>query len=229
MVEERVQKIIANSGYCSRRKAEELIQDGKVMVNNKKITIGDKADADKDNISISGQEIKKEKKVYYMLNKPKDYITTTDDLYDRKKVTDLIPSKQRIYPVGRLDRDAQGILILTNDGDFANKVMHPSNNVSKTYVVLLDRPFKKEDVIKLKKGIRIDKTFVKSKVRILEENKVEITVHVGVHKVVKRLFKSLDYYVKKLKRTKIGDLKLDIPIKSYRELTKEDFKKILGE
>ena len=205
-----------------------MIQNNEVTVNNKPITIGDKAEPN-DVIKINGKEIKKEKKLYFMLNKPKDYITTTDDLYNRKKVTDLIPTKERIYPVGRLDRDAQGILILTNDGDFANKIMHPSNNVSKTYEVILDKKIDSKDILQLKKGIKIDKTFVKSKARILEDNKVEITVHVGVHKVVKRLFKILGYYVKKLKRTKIGKLRVDVPIGSFRELDEKDFKQILGE
>ncbi|MGE0793655.1 MAG: pseudouridine synthase [Candidatus Woesearchaeota archaeon] len=223
MVEERVQKIIAESGLCSRRKAETLIEEGVVKVNNKTITIGDKADKTKDIITINNKPIKIEKKVYYMLNKPKEYITTSDDLFDRKIVTELVPEKPRVFAIGRLDRDATGLLLLTNDGDFANKIMHPRYEINKTYVVTLkNKPFNKDDLIYFKQGIKIDKTFVKSKVKIIDEYTLEVTLHVGIHKVVKRLFKELGYYVKDLQRSKIGNLKLDIPIRSYRELTEKD-------
>lgn len=221
---ERVQKIIAQSGLCSRRKAEELIKEGKVKVNNKLITIGDQADAQKDTITVNNKPLEKEKPVYYMLNKPRDYITTSSDLFNRKKVLDLLPKSPRVFSVGRLDRYATGLLLLTNDGEFANKVMHPRYETSKTYLVTLDKPLSKKDEVILQKGIKIDKTVVKSQVVILEPKIVAVTVHVGLHKVVKRLFKELGYFVKQLHRTHIGNLAIDIEEGQYRLLTQQEIK-----
>lgn len=222
MVLERVQKIIAQSGICSRRKAETLIEEGKVSVNGKTAAIGDKADSKKDLIAVNGKPITTEKKAYYMLNKPQGYITTSDDRYGRKKVLDLVPNHPRVFAVGRLDKDSEGILILTNDGAFANRIIHPRYEIIKTYEVVLDKPFNKEDIQKFKNGIKIDRHIVKSNVRIISEKKVEIALHVGLNKVVKRLFKKMNYYVEKLTRKQIGNLKIDIPAGHYRELTEKD-------
>ncbi len=218
----RVQKIIAESGLCSRRKAETLIEEGKVTVNGVTITIGDKADAKTDDIRVEGQRIKVEEKVYYMLHKPKDYLCTSDDLYKRKTIHQLLPKKKRIYSVGRLDRDATGLLLVTNDGDFANNITHPSREVNKTYVAILDNPFKPNDAKKLEEGIRIDKQLVKGKIILLDKKTIAITIHSGLNKVVKRICKFLGYYVRTLHRTHIGSLALDIPAGEFRELTKED-------
>ncbi|MDD3175120.1 MAG: pseudouridine synthase [Candidatus Nanoarchaeia archaeon] len=229
-MEERVQKIIAESGLCSRRKAEALIEQGRVFVNDKQISLGDKADGEKDIIKVNNKQIKKEKKVYYMLNKPKNYITTSDDLYERKKVTDLVPDQPRVFAVGRLDRDSTGILLLTNDGEFANKVMHPRYEIKKTYVATLKTKFNKEDLKKFKDGIYIEGQSIKSDAKIINDNTLEITLHVGLHKIVKRLLKEIGYYVDSLQRTKINNLELDVPLGTYRPLTKADmdliFKKI---
>ncbi|MCF7799265.1 pseudouridine synthase [Candidatus Woesearchaeota archaeon] len=224
-MDERVQKLIAQSGLCSRRKAEELIEQGKVKVNGKTITLGDKAKAS-DTILVNNEPIQKEKTVYYMLNKPKRYITTSDDMFNRKKVLDLLPKKPRVFAVGRLDRDATGLLLLTNDGDFANKVMHPSNGVGKTYIAVLDAPFRKEDAQKAKKGMLIDRSMVRATIIQLDKYTVAVTVHVGVHKVVKRLCKSLGYMVKHLHRTHIGSLAVDVNDGEWRHLTKEDMQKV---
>lgn len=223
---ERVQKIIAESGLCSRRKAEDLIKAGKVSVNGKIVDIGASADASKDTITVDGRIIEKEPKVYYLFNKSKGYITTNSDVYDRKKVADLLPKKPRIFPVGRLDRYATGILIMTNDGEFANSIMHPKFEVKKTYIVILDQPFQKKHIDVIRKGIEIDKHLVKADVIVLDKKIVAITLHVGINKVVKRLFKKLGYYVKKLHRTHIGNLAVDVPEKEFRILSKEDKKKI---
>jgi len=224
-MKERVQKLISRAGICSRRKAELLIAEGKVFVNGKKISLGDKADTN-DNIVVDGKKLVLEKQVYYMLNKPKRYITTSDDLFNRKKVLDLLPKKPRVYSIGRLDRDTTGILLFTNDGSFAQKVSHPSNEVSKTYIVILDKPFDENLKQKLEEGIVLDKKLVKSKVILLDKKTIAITLHVGIHKVVKRLMKSLGYYVEQLHRTHIGNLALDIDKGSFRELTEDDLKKI---
>lgn len=223
--EERVQKIIAQSGECSRRKAEELIKEGKVKVNGVVISLGDKA-SEADTVLVNEKPIQKEEKIYYMLNKPKQYITTSDDLFNRKKVLDLVPKKPRVFAVGRLDRDATGLLLLTNDGDFANKIMHPRNQVSKTYIAVLDRTFDKKDITRAKKGVVIEKRKVKVDIVHLEPKIIAITLHVGIHKIVKRVCKALGYMVKQLHRTHIGNLPVDVVQGEYRLLTESDKKKV---
>lgn len=226
---DRVQKIIAESGLCSRRKAEELIEDGRVQVNGVTITIGDKADKNVDKIFVNGQQIVSEDKVYYMLNKPKNYLCTSSDVYKRKTILELLPKKQRVYSVGRLDRDATGLLLVTNDGDFANKVTHPSNEVKKTYIAVLDNPFNMKDANKLEEGIRIDRQLVVGKITPLDKQTIAITVHNGMNKVVKRICKEMGYYVRQLHRTHIGNLALDVMDGDYRVLTQEDMKLIFEE
>lgn len=221
---ERVQKIIAESGLCSRRKAEELIEEGKVTVNGVKITLGDKADREQDDIRVQGKQVKIEDKVYYMLHKPKNYISTSRDMYGRKTVLELVPKNKRVFGVGRLDRDATGLLLLTNDGEFANKITHPRYEVNKTYIAILDKPFHPKDVKKLQDGIRIDKQLVKGDIIVLDKSTIAITIHSGMNKVVKRICKAMGYYVRQLHRTHIGGLALDVPIGEFRELTEEERK-----
>ncbi|MCA9477621.1 MAG: rRNA pseudouridine synthase [Nanoarchaeota archaeon] len=221
---DRVQKIIAESGLCSRRKAEELIEAGKVKVNGVVIGLGDKADRDVDDIKVDGKKIAVEDKVYYLLHKPKNYLCTSRDMYDRKTVLELVPKGKRVFSVGRLDRDATGLLLLTNDGDFGNKVMHPSHEVKKTYIAVLDLPFKPSDAKKLEEGIKIDRQVVKGKIIILDKKTIAITVHSGMNKVIKRICKALGYYVRQLHRTHIGSLAVDVPVGEFRELSPEELK-----
>ena len=227
MVLERVQKIIAESGSCSRRDAEELISEGRVTVNGVKISLGDKADSKVDTILVDDSEIYIPDKEYYMLHKPKDYISTVNDTDSRNKVVDLVNTPTRIFPVGRLDRDATGLILLTNDGEFSNEVAHPKSQVQKTYIAILKDRFDPKDAKKLLSGVKIDYRIVKAdQVVVLDRDTVAISLHVGLHKVVKRIFKQLGYYVKHLHRTHIGSLPLDIPVGEYRELTSKD-KKLL--
>lgn len=223
---ERVQKIIASSGLCSRRKAEEFIEKGQVSVNGRVITLGDKANAQIDKIEVNGRRIEPDKKVYYMLHKPKRYITTSSDMYGRKKVTDLVPSSPRVFSVGRLDRDSTGFLILTNDGEFANLITHPSNKVEKTYIAMLDKPFEKKHKEILERGVVLEKHRIIPKVVVLDKTTVAVTLHVGIHKVVKRMLKEVGFYVRQLHRTHIGALALDIESGTFRELSKEDMNKL---
>lgn len=229
---QRVQKILAHAGIASRRKCEELIKEGKVSVNNKLITIGDKADPDKDIIKVNSERIKPERKRYIILNKPKGYVTTAYDPRGRKTVIDLVDVKERIFPVGRLDLFSEGLLILTNDGDFANKVMHPRYEKTKTYNAMLDRPLTNDDLIRLNKGIVIEKRKVVPDNLFLnnkDKKNAVISIHEGRHKIVKRLFKELGYYITALKRTRIGSITLkDLASGEWRELEKKEIESIVG-
>lgn len=231
---ERLQKVIAESGYASRRKAEELITAGKVYVNGNKVTeMGFKVSGN-DLIDINGKPLKKEDKEYYLLNKPRGVVTTTSDDKNRKTVTDLIETPKRIYPIGRLDYDTTGVLLLTNDGELTNILNHPSSEVSKIYVAKIDgivEPFK---VKKLEQGVIIDgvKTS-KAKIRIKKLDKknnasyIEITIHEGKNHQVKKMFEAIGYKVTKLKREKYAFLDVkSLKSGEYRKLTTKEVKSL---
>lgn len=224
---ERVQKIIAESGFCSRRAAEEFIINKKVTVNGKLITIGDKADKQKDLIMVGKKKITIQEHVYIMLNKPSDYLCTRDDPYDRRTVMSLVRDIPRnIYPVGRLDRYARGLILLTSDGDFSQKVLHPKHKITKTYQVSLDRTLTKEHAQRIRAGLIIESRKVKAKLTILKPKLVNITIAEGRNKIVKKIFNKLEYYVKDLKRVAIGSLKLTIKEGTYKKLTQKEMEKI---
>ena len=227
---ERLQKVIANSGIASRRKAEELIKDGKVKVNGNVITeLGTKV-TDKDKIEVDNKPIVKEEKVYFLLNKPRGVITSTKDEHERKIVVDLIDTDKRIYPVGRLDYDTTGAIILTNDGEFANILMHPSNKIDKVYLAKIDGIITGEAINTLKDGIILDGVkVVPSRVKLKKVNPenntsmVEVTIHEGKNHEVKRLFESVGFRVDKLTRKSVGifDI-LELPSGKYRPLTHKE-------
>ena len=237
---ERLQKVIANRGYCSRRKAEELIQKGLVMVNGELIKeLGFKVSAD-DEIEVEGVLLEKPELVYYVLNKPRGYISTVDDEFNRKSVIELIEPQtvnERIFPVGRLDKDTTGLLLLTNDGAFMNTMSHPKFKIPKTYQARIKGVISKEDLRKLLDGVFIEHGV---KVRadhyeILERNKAEqtsvinLTIHDGKNHQVKRMFSVIGYPVKKLKRIAYGTLELgNMPIGSYRRLKKGELTDLLA-
>lgn len=217
---ERVQKLLANAGIASRRKCEDLISAGKVKVNGKLVTLGDKATLD-DKITVDGKLVKFEKKVYLMLNKPKGFISTVSEKHGMKTIMDLVKSKERVYPVGRLDKNTTGLLIFTNDGDFANHIMHPKFELEKTYVATLDKEF--VDANKLEKGIIIDDRKVKVKIIRFDGNIISIKIHEGRKHIVRRIFEKLGYKVEELSRTSIGNLKLGrLPLGSSREIASND-------
>lgn len=225
-MDERVQKIIAASGYCSRRKAEELIARGKVRVNGKIINLGDKADLATDEIYVNTTLIEKTKPVYIMLNKPKHYEATLSTDVD-KSVLDLIPINDRIFPVGRLDKNTTGLLLLTNDGEFSNKITHPRYEKEKTYFVKLDKKINDEDIAKIEQGIFLQDGKIKAKVKIYHRDQLEVTIHEGKKWIIKRLFFKLGYYVKELSRTKIGNLRLDVKIGKWRFLTNKEVQELM--
>ena len=229
---ERLQKVIANSGITSRRKAEELIIQGKVTVNGKTITeLGTKVKPT-DKIEVNGDLIKKEDHVYFLLNKPREVLSTTKDDKGRKTVVDLIDTDKKIFPVGRLDYDTTGAIILTNDGEFSNILTKPNNEIQKVYIAKLDSILKKEDLIKLKKGIRLDSKLIKpDRVKVKKANSknntcvVEIIIHEGLNHEVKRLFNKIGYNVLKLKRESISIFNIiNLPSGKYRPLTIKEVK-----
>lgn len=225
---ERLQKVIANLGYCSRRKAEELISTGKVSVNGTIVTeLGTKVKKG-DTILVEGNILDNNKNYeYYILNKPRGVVTTTNDEHGRKTVVDLIDTSTRIYPVGRLDYDTTGLLLLTNDGELANKLMHPSSNIEKTYVAKIEGLISPISVKKLKSGVVIDGYKTRpAKVKVKKYNKstnksiVEITISEGKNHQVKKMFEAVGHHVEKLKREKyaIFDIK-SLKVGEYRKLT----------
>lgn len=234
---ERLQKVIALSGYCSRRKAEELISKGKVMVNG--ITVyeqGIKVDGN-DTITVDGNTINREDKEYILLYKPRGVVTTTKDDKNRKTVLDLINTNKRLYPVGRLDYDTSGVLLLTNDGTLANMLMHPKNHVDKLYIAKIEGIITNSIAQKIARGVVIDgKKTSRAKVKVKRINKkdntsiVEIVIHEGRNHQVKKMFEAYGFKVIKLKREMYSFLDLTgLKSGEYRNLSIKEVKCLYNE
>lgn len=228
----RLQKAIADLGYCSRRKAEEFIVSGKVYVNGKQVTeLGTKVSTS-DTIRVNNELLTRQEKEYYMLNKPREVVTTTKDDKGRKTVLDYIDTDKRIYPVGRLDYDTTGLILLTNDGEFANMMMKPNSKIEKTYIAKINGIMPKEDLISLKKGVIIDKrkcipdrVKVKSIDKVNNNSIIEITIHEGKNHEIKKIFEHFHLDVLKLKRVKYGSLVLgNLASGKYKKLTSKEVK-----
>ncbi|MBR1377430.1 MAG: rRNA pseudouridine synthase [Bacilli bacterium] len=233
---ERLQKVIASSGYTSRRKAEELIKDGRVKVNGKVVTEMGVQVNNTDTIEVNGTILNKELKEYILLYKPRGVVTTTSDEKDRKTVIDLINTNKRIYPVGRLDYDTTGVLLLTNDGELTNLLIHPSNNIEKVYVAKIEGILSKDDISKLSKGVIVDgRKTAKALVKVEKVDKknnisyIKLIIHEGRNHQVKKMFESLGYSVLKLKRESFAFLTLDgLKSGEYRYLTTHEVKMLYG-
>ncbi|MFD2906408.1 pseudouridine synthase [Sphingobacterium anhuiense] len=226
----RLNRYIANSGVCSRRKADELIAAGVVSVNGEAVTeLGAKVDPAKDDVKYNGERLKREKMVYVLLNKPKDYITTTEDPQERHTVMELVSkaTKERIYPVGRLDRNTTGLLLMTNDGNLAEKLSHPRNNISKIYNVELNKSLTQGDFNKIVFGLELEDGFVKpddlSYVTGGSKREVGVQIHSGKNRIVRRIFESLGYEVVKLDRVVYANLtKKDLPRGRWRYIEERE-------
>ena len=230
----RLQKTIADSGFCSRRKAEEYIVKGKVFVNGEKITeLGSKVEGNEE-IIVDGNAISKQDKEYYILYKPRGVISSTKDDKGRKTVVDFFSSNKRLYPVGRLDYDTTGIILLTNDGEFANMMLHPKNKIPKVYIAKLEGIIDGYSIKKIKSGIVIDGIkCIPDRVKLKSADKksntciVEITIHDGRNHEVKRIFESAGYNVIKLKRESIAFLTLQgLSSGEFRKLTIKEVKQL---
>ena len=231
-MEERLQKYLANNGIAARRKCEEYIQAGRVKVNGNVVTeLGTKINPDVDVIKFDGNVVKKvEKHVYILLNKPIGYVTTVKDQFDRPTVLDLVKVKEKVLPVGRLDMYTSGALILTNDGEFINKVTHPKNEVEKTYTVTVKGIVDNEDVKALEAGVKIeDYVSGKAKVKILRTDeekqisRVQITIHEGKNREVRKMCEAIGKKVLALHRRKIANLNVkNLEIGQWRYLTQKE-------
>jgi len=233
MAETRIQKILADAGYCSRRKAETLIEAGRVQKNGRPVKLGDKA-SPKDIISVDGQKVtiaRKKTFRYIMLNKPRGYVTTVLDDRDRRCVMDLLDDvEERVYPVGRLDMNSEGLLLLTNDGRFANDIMHPSRHVSKTYRVTVRSSVTEEQLTEMASGIVLDgKKTLPANIIVLttEPNRVvlQITIKEGRNRQIRRMCEAVGLEVARLRRTSIGPVKLGmLKPGTWRDLTAEELR-----
>lgn len=231
----RLQKILSDSGICSRRKAEELIAKGLVKVNGRVAALGDKAN-DKDVIMVDGERVhysKKRRKIYIMLNKPRGYVTTMSDELDRRCVTELLQGvEERVYPVGRLDRNSEGLLLFTNDGNFANDIMHPSRHISKTYRVTVHSKISDEQLVRLTEGVELDGKMtlpatVTTELESPERSVMRITIREGRNRQIRRMCEAVGLEVARLRRTSIGPIKLGmLKPGAWRELTAEELRAI---
>ena len=233
----RLNKYIAHSGICSRRDADVLIQSGTIKVNGITVTeLGYKINPG-DSVTMDGQRLSNEKHQYVLLNKPKDFVTTTDDPENKRTVMQLVKNacKERIYPVGRLDVKTTGLLLFTNDGEMAKKLTHPKHNISKIYHVSLDKALSYSDLLKIRNGVDLEDGFIKADeidyvTSVDDKKEIGIQIHSGKNRIVRRIFEKLEYKVLKLDRVVFAGLtKKDLPRGKWRFLTPKeiDFLKML--
>ena len=232
----RLQKLLADCGYCSRRKAEELIRQGRVQVGGRPVKLGDKVSA-RDYVTVDGQHIvvpKKKNYRYIMMNKPRGYVTTLSDERGRRCVTDLLEGiPERVYPVGRLDKNSEGLLLFTNDGNFANGIMHPSREITKTYRVTVRPPVSEEQLAEMSIGVTLDDGFVTSPANIVmqvqEPTRVVllVSIHEGKKREVRRMCDAVGLEVIRLRRISIGPVKLGmLKPGTWRDLTSEELRSL---
>ena len=227
----RINKYLSEVGYCSRRVADRLIEEGKVSINNRVSEKGTKVE-EGDQVKVEGQKIKssnKQKKIYLAFNKPVGIVCTTDRRVEPDNIIDFIKYPTRIFPVGRLDKPSEGLIFLTNDGDIVNKILRSRNNHQKEYIVVVNRQINKDFIQRMSNGVEIIGTITKNCfVKQLGPKKFKIILTQGLNRQIRRMCESLGYRVKSLKRVRIMNIKLDVPTGKYREFTKEELSELSG-
>ena len=227
----RINKYLSEVGYCSRREADRLIDEGKVKINGAIPEIGTKVE-DGDQVEVMGERInksKKQKNTYLAFNKPVGIVCTTDRRVEKDNIIDFIKYPKRIFPVGRLDKQSEGLIFLTNDGDIVNKILRAKNNHEKEYIVSVDLPINKEFIQRMSNGVEILDTITKNCfVKQLGQKKFKIILTQGLNRQIRRMCESLGYRVMSLKRVRIMNIKLDVPTGKYREFTKEELIQLKG-
>lgn len=224
----RINKYLSEVGYCSRREADKLIEAGRVTINGKVPEMGTKV-APNDLVHVDGKPIidNKEKFVYLAFNKPIGIVCTTDTRVEKDNIIDYINYPKRIFPIGRLDKASEGLILLTDDGDIVNKILRASNNHEKEYIVTVDKTISQTFVERMSNGIPIlDRVTKKCEVKKMGSNEFKIILTQGLNRQIRRMCEYLNYDVQTLKRVRIMNIKLDMPVGQYRELTKDEFKEL---
>ena len=220
----RLNKYLSEIGYCSRRAGDKLIESGRVLINNEPASLGQKINVN-DEIKIDDKVIgvKKKKKIYLALNKPIGIVCTTDTRVEKNNIIDFIGYPERIFPIGRLDKPSSGLILLTNDGDIVNKILRTEHNHEKEYIVKVDKPLSQTIIDRMSKGVPILDTITKEcKIRKSGSNEFKIILTQGLNRQIRRMCEYFNYKVISLERTRIMNIKLDLPVGKYRELTKEE-------
>jgi 23S rRNA pseudouridine2604 synthase len=225
MKETRINKYLSEAGYCSRRAADKLIEDGRVTINGEVPLMGTKI-VEGDVVKVDGKSVvkKDEKAVYLVLNKPRGIVCTTDTRVEKDNIIDFLNYPKRIFPIGRLDKASEGLILLTNDGDIVNKILRARNNHEKEYIVQVNKPIDKDFVKKMSQGVPILDTVTRPcKVEQLSRVRFKIILTQGLNRQIRRMCEYLGYHVQQLKRVRIMNILLDLPTGKYREMTKEEF------
>ncbi len=228
MKETRINKYLSEAGYCSRRAADKLIEEGRVTINDKVPLMGTKI-VEGDVVKVDGKSVvkKDEKAVYLVLNKPRGIVCTTDTRVEKDNIIDFINYPKRIFPIGRLDKASEGLILLTNDGDIVNKILRARNNHEKEYIVQVNKPIDIDFVNKMSQGVPILDTITRPcKVEQLSRVRFKIILTQGLNRQIRRMCEYLGYHVQVLKRVRIMNIHLDLPNGKYREMTKEEFREL---
>jgi 23S rRNA pseudouridine2604 synthase len=228
MKETRINKYLSEVGYCSRRAADKLIEDGRVTINGEVPLMGTKI-VEGDVVKVDGKSVvkKDEKAVYLVLNKPRGIVCTTDTRVEKDNIIDFLNYPKRIFPIGRLDKASEGLILMTNDGDIVNKILRARNNHEKEYIVQVNKPIDKDFVKKMSQGVPILDTVTRPcKVEQLSRVRFKIILTQGLNRQIRRMCEYLGYHVQQLKRVRIMNIHLDLPNGKYREMTKEEFREL---
>lgn len=222
----RINKYLSETGYCSRRAADKLLEEGRITINGKKPEMGTRV-SDEDEICVDGKSIRRteEEQVYIAFNKPVGIVCTTDTKREKNNIVDYINHPKRIFPIGRLDKPSEGLILLTSDGDIVNKILRARNNHEKEYIVRVDKPITPKFLDKMRNGVPIlDTVTRKCKVDKIDDMNFRIVLTQGLNRQIRRMCEYLGYEVKKLKRIRIMNIKLDIPVGKWRDLSDDEMK-----